>query len=114
MAEHHLARQAEGEAELAHLVLEELAQRLEQLEVERLGQPAHVVVRLDGLRLLAARIIAGAGRFDYVRVNRPLREPARISYLGRLPLKNFDEQPPDNLSLLLGIRDTAQGGEEFL
>ena len=31
MAEHHVARQAELEPQLAHLVLEELAQRLEQL-----------------------------------------------------------------------------------
>ena len=53
MAEHHLARQAEREAELAHLVLEQLAQRLEQLEVQRLGQAADVVVRLDGDGLLA-------------------------------------------------------------
>jgi hypothetical protein len=39
MAEHHRARQPEREAELAHLVLEQLAQRLEQLQVQRLGQP---------------------------------------------------------------------------
>ncbi len=52
MAEHHLARQAELEAELAHFVLEELAQRLEQLQVQRLGQAADVVMRLDRVRLL--------------------------------------------------------------
>src|SRR6185436_14597875 len=44
MPEHHLARQAEREAELAHLVLEQLAQWLEQLEVQGLGQAAYVVV----------------------------------------------------------------------
>jgi hypothetical protein len=55
MAEHHRARQPEREAELAHLVLEQLAQRLEQLQVQRLGQPADVVVRLDVLRLLRLR-----------------------------------------------------------
>jgi catechol-2,3-dioxygenase len=32
MPEHHRARQPEREAELAHFVLEELAQRLEQLQ----------------------------------------------------------------------------------
>ena len=75
MAEHHLARQAEREAELAHLVLEQLAQRLEQLEVQRLGQAADVVVRLDRVRLLGLR----AGRLDHVGIDRALREPLRAS-----------------------------------
>src|SRR6266446_2991408 len=66
MAEHHLARQAERQAELAHFVLEKLAQRLEQLEVQRLGQAADIVVRLDGGGLLGLR----AGRLDHVRVDR--------------------------------------------
>ena len=47
-----VARQAERHAELAHFVLEQLAQRLEQLQVQRLGQAADVVVRLDRVRLL--------------------------------------------------------------
>jgi hypothetical protein len=37
---------------LAHLVLDHVAQRLEQLQVQRLGQPADVVVALDRRRLL--------------------------------------------------------------
>ena len=67
MAEHHLARQAEREAELAHLVLEQLAQRLEELQMQRLRQAADVVVRLDGGRLLGF----GAGRLDHVGVDCP-------------------------------------------
>ena len=39
---------AEGGAELADLVLEELAQRLDELETHALGQAADVVVALDG------------------------------------------------------------------
>src|SRR4051812_32568537 len=112
MPEYHLARQAEREAELADLVLEELAQRLEQLEMERLGQPADIVVRLDGLRLLAGRITAGAGRLDDVRVDRPLREPSGVADSLRFPLEHLDEELADDLALLLGIRDAAQGGEE--
>ena len=63
MAVHHLARQAELDAELAHFVLEQLAQRLEQLEVQLLRQAADVVVRLDDVRLACLR----AGRLDHVR-----------------------------------------------
>ena len=40
--------QAELAAELAHLVLEELAQGLDQVEVHPLGQAADIVVGLDG------------------------------------------------------------------
>ena len=75
MAEHHLARQSQLQPELAHLVLEELAQRLEQLQVQRLGQAADVVVRLDRVRLLRLR----ARRLDHVRIDRALREPLRVS-----------------------------------
>jgi hypothetical protein len=35
MAVHHLARQAQRHAQFAHFVLEQLAQRLEQLQVQR-------------------------------------------------------------------------------
>ena len=52
MPEHHLARQPERDAQLAHLVLEQFAQRLEQLQMQRFGQAADVVMRLDRVRLL--------------------------------------------------------------
>ena len=52
MAVHHLVRQAERHAELAHLVLEQVAQRLEQLQAQRLGQAADVVVALDRVAFL--------------------------------------------------------------
>src|SRR5690606_27587124 len=42
-----LVGQAEFLADHPHLVLEELAQRFDQLDLEVLGQPAHVVVGLD-------------------------------------------------------------------
>src|ERR1035438_2001583 len=50
MAREHLLRNTELLAEASHLVLEELAERLEQAEPELLGQGAHVVVRLDERR----------------------------------------------------------------
>ena len=63
---------AEGGAELAHLVLEELAQRLDELEPHALGQAADVVVALDGLRRALER-----HRLDDVRIERALGEELR-------------------------------------
>ena len=40
--------QAELAAERPHLVLEQFAQRLDQLHVHALGQAADIMVRLDG------------------------------------------------------------------
>ena len=48
MAADQAVRQAELAAERAHLVLEQLAQRLDQLQVHALRQAADIVVRLDG------------------------------------------------------------------
>ena len=47
LAPDDLVGQAELLADGAHLVLEQQAQRLDQVEGQVLGQPAHVVVRLD-------------------------------------------------------------------
>ena len=54
----------------AHLVLEELAQRLDELEVHLLGQAAHVVVALDDRARPLER-----DALDDVRVERALHEP---------------------------------------
>ena len=50
MAVDERRRQAELAAERAHLVLEQFAQRLDQLHVHAFGQAADIVVRLDGDR----------------------------------------------------------------
>ena len=47
--------QAELAAERAHLVLEQLAQRLDQLHVHALRQAADIVVRLDRHRRAAVK-----------------------------------------------------------
>ena len=87
MAEHDLARQSQLEAELAHLVLEQFTQRLEQLQMQRFRKTADVVMRLDVLRL--ARL--GARRFDDVGIDRALREPFHVLELRRLALEHVDE-----------------------
>jgi hypothetical protein len=61
--------QAELGADGAHLVLEQGAQRLDELELQVLRQPAHVVVALD----VGCVPVAAAG-FDDVRVQGALHE----------------------------------------
>ena len=53
-----LVRQAERAADRAHFVLEEEAQRLDQLELHVVGQAADVVMRLDLLRGARVRGVA--------------------------------------------------------
>jgi hypothetical protein len=84
-------------AEPADLVLEQVAQRLHELETEPLGQPAHVVVGLDdGRRPPHARGL------DDVGVERPLGEGAGIREAPRLGLEDLDELAADDPALLLG------------
>jgi hypothetical protein len=87
----------------SHLILEQLAQRLEQLEVQRFRQPADVVVGLDRVRLLGL----GPGRFDHIRIDGALRQPLHVGQLGCLPLEHVDEQPADDLALGLGSETPA-------
>ena len=89
----------------AHLVLEQVAQRLDQLEVHVLGQAAHVVVALDvggGLR---------AG-LDHVGVQRALHEEPRARVLARDLLEHADELLADRLALGLGVGDARELREE--
>ena len=90
---------------LAHLVLEEAAQRLDQLELHVVGQPAHVVVALD----LGG--VAGA-RLDDVGVERALHEEPGVLDAARRVLEDADEQLADRLALLLGVGDAGQALEE--
>ena len=85
-------RQAEFAAERAHLVLEQFAQRLDQLHVHALGQAADIVVRLDRDRRAAAE----GDAFDHVGVERALGQklgaPRPPRDLFRLGLEDVDEQ----------------------
>ena len=68
-----LLRHAQQAAEAPHLVLEELAERLEKLESHPLRQAADVVMALDGGRGTPHR-----RRLDHVGVERPLREEGDV------------------------------------
>ena len=68
MAADDLLRQAQGTPHLAHFVLEQLTQRFHQLELQILGQTAHVVVALDLHRhpLTGLGIDVGTGALDHI------------------------------------------------
>ena len=100
--------QAELAAERAHLVLEQLAQRLDQLHVHALGQAADIVVRLDGDRRPAGERHA----LDHVGIERALRQELGAAELLRFRLEHVDEQLADGLALLLGIGDAGERVEE--
>ena len=51
MPVHHLRGESQLQAQLADLVLEQFAQWLQQLQLHVLRQAAHIVVRLDHVRL---------------------------------------------------------------
>src|SRR6218665_2196438 len=74
----HLGRQAQGQAQLAHFVLEQVAQWFQQFQAQLLGQATDVVVALDGDRLFAL----GAARFDHVGIDGALREESGAPVLG--------------------------------
>ena len=67
LAPHDLLGQPELLADRAHLVLEQVAQRLDELEVHVVGEAADVVVRLDVG-------VVGAARLDDVGIQRALHE----------------------------------------
>ena len=104
------SRQAELAAERAHLVLEQFAQRLDQLHVHALGQAADIVVRLDRHRRPAGERHA----LDHVGIERALRQELGAADLLRLRLEHVDEQLADGLALVLGIGDAGERVEEQL
>jgi hypothetical protein len=73
LAAHDHVRHTEREAEFAHLVLEELAQGLEEFELHALRQAADVVMRLD----LRGGLAFGAARLDHIGIDGALHEKAR-------------------------------------
>src|SRR6185437_6515925 len=80
-------RQPKLAAERPHLVLEQLAQRLDQLEPHALGQAADIVVRLDGRRRSAREGHA----LDDVWIERALGEEVDLAELLRFLVEHFDE-----------------------
>src|SRR5690606_18304768 len=96
MAPDEVVRQAEFLAEYADFVLEELAQRLDQLHFHALGQATHIVMRFDRDRRTAGERNA----FDHVRVERALHQEVGAAELLGFFLEHFDEEAANGLALL--------------
>src|SRR5208282_6187386 len=90
--------QAELAAECAHLVLEELAQWLDELEIHAVGQAADIVMRLDRDRGSAER----AHRLDHVGIEGALRQKLDAAKLGGLLVEDVDKGGADRLALVFG------------
>ena len=110
MAPDDVLGQAQFAAERAHLVLEQLAQRLQQRHVHLFRQAAHIVVALDHARG-AAR---GGHGLDHVGVQRALREKVEVAQLLGLRLEHVNEHRADGLALFLGVALAREGGKELI
>src|SRR5690606_18616021 len=100
---------AEHAADLAHLVLEEQPQRLDEPELQRVRKATDVAVALDGD---ARTLVRDA--LDDVRVERALHEELGAVDLLGFALEDVDEDAADGLALLLGVRDAGEGVEELV
>jgi len=108
LAPDDLAGQSQRGADLPHLVLEQLAQRFEQLELHALGQATDIVVRLNQRR----RVVADRHALDHVRIERALSEELGLADALQRLFENLDERAPDDLALLLRIADALEFLEE--
>ena len=68
MAPDDFVGQPQFQPQPAHFILEQVAQRFDQLETQFLRQPTHVVVRLDRRR----RAVDSRSALDHVGIERPL------------------------------------------
>ena len=101
-------RQAELQAQLADFVLEQIAQRLDQLEAQLLRQAADVVVQLDRRR----RAVGRGAAFDHVGIERALGQKLGVLDLGRFVVEALDERVADAPALFLRIGDAGQRRRE--
>ena len=95
-----MGREPQDFAQLSHLVLEQTAQRLDQLESKLLRKPAHVVMQLD----VGGRAGKTVTRFDDVRIERSLGEERRTPVdLRGGSFEHIDKAVSDQPALLLRI-----------
>jgi hypothetical protein len=105
----HLFRKSELAADVAHFVLEQLAQRFDQLELHVGLQSADIVMRFDRDRRPTAR----RERFDDVGIERSLHEKIRaLACPARCRLEDVDERVSDDRSLPLGSSTPANASRK--
>src|SRR5439155_5276255 len=99
MTPNQLFRKPQLLPQAANFILEELFERLDQLESQFLGQPADVVMRLD----CCSRAVAHGAAFDYVRIKRPLGKELRVLDALGFILEDVDKDMTDEPPLFLWI-----------
>ncbi len=104
MAPDQGVRQTQLEPQPADFVLEEIAQRLDQLEAQLLGEPAHVVVDLDR----RGGPVGLAAAFDHVGIKRSLGQKARAGDRPCLVAEDVDEDVADPPPLFLRVDHALQ------
>src|SRR4051794_28431273 len=107
LAPHDLVGKVELRTESAHLVLEQTAQRFDELERHVLGQSADVVMALDDVGSAIA-----AAALDDVGIQRALHEERGVGETPRVLLEDAYEQLADRLALLLRLGDAGERFEE--
>ena len=100
----HVLGQAELAADHAHLVLVQQLDGLAKLELQVIGQAAHVVMGLYAVFGLQDVGVDGALR----------QEADLVANLARLLLKHADELGADDLALCLGLSDVNQLAKEAI
>ena len=122
----HVVRHGKIAADAANFVFKQVFQRLDELQLHFVGQPADVVVRLNGLR----RATDGA-RFDYIGVKRTLHQPevverfvgfflskraflssGRFQNLVGFFFENRNKFVADNLALGFRLRNSAKPAQK--
>ena len=104
MTVHHFTRQTQSDAQFAHFVFEQVAQRLKQFEFHVFRQAADIVVRFDGVGFFGFR----ACGFDYVRVNRTLCQPFGVGEFFLFSVKDFDKFRTDDFAFFSPDRSRRQ------
>ncbi|MNO72167.1 hypothetical protein D3C76_631060 [compost metagenome] len=104
MTVEHVVGQAEFEADTAHFVLEQLAQRLHQTHLHFFRQATDVVVGLDDVGLAG---LAGGG-FDDVRVDGTLRQPLGVFELLGFVVEHFHKDATYGLALGFRLVDARE------
>ncbi len=107
MAEKIFTRDFQGQAELAHFILEQFLQRFDQLKAQIFRQAADVVMGFYG----DGRALKGTA-FDQIGIQRSLcqkfKRPAFLSFL----FKNLYEHVADDFALFLRVGYAAQFFQE--
>ena len=94
----------------AHLILEEHAQWLDDLEFHVVREPTDIVVAFYG----GAGTARGGDALDDIRVDGTLSEPLDPLEESTLVVEDIDESGPDGLALAFRVGDTGQGGVELV